>query len=428
MKKTGLIFLISCGAILTFCVCAYAFKLPDTGQTKCYATASPWGETLCSSVSGQDGNYNINPMNYNDHGNGTVTDNNTGLMWQKCSYHQNNDTTCSGDAWSYDWYKASGTVDTTHNPLGSFMDICGNLTLASYSDWRLPSKKELMTLVDYSGTTNLSIDTTVFPGTIQNDYWTSTMMASDSSHAWLIYFYTGLLETLDGGDYSRYIRCVRGSQIAQSFADNGETVTDSRTGLMWQKGETSTMNWDAARSYCETSTLDGKSDWRLPNIKELESLAYDYGHDPSIDTYYFPQAKSNGYWSSTTNFLTPGSAWSVSFSAGANVSHGKSMSDFYVRCVRNGDVCSTNPVKIVETSASYPNIQAAYDAAATGRTIQIQENLLSTENLILTADKVISLIGGYDCGFTSRTGYTSVYGSMTIGGTTSITVSDLIIK
>jgi hypothetical protein len=72
--------------LLVLCVIpsiAYAaFKLPDSGQTKCYQTIDPYAEIPCTGT-GQDGAYNINPMSYTDNDNGTVTDNNTGLMWQK---------------------------------------------------------------------------------------------------------------------------------------------------------------------------------------------------------------------------------------------------------------------------------------------------------------------------------------------------------
>ena len=73
------------------------FKLPDTGQTKCYRAVDPYDEIPCAGT-GQDGAYNINPMSYTDNGNGTVTDNNTGLIWQKCGVGQNNDSACSGTA------------------------------------------------------------------------------------------------------------------------------------------------------------------------------------------------------------------------------------------------------------------------------------------------------------------------------------------
>lgn len=69
---------------LMFAPDAFAFKLPDTGQTTCYhpggsvITCPPPGDPLA-----QDGSYDINPLSYTDNGDGTVTDNNTGLVWQQ---------------------------------------------------------------------------------------------------------------------------------------------------------------------------------------------------------------------------------------------------------------------------------------------------------------------------------------------------------
>ena len=77
------------------CIASAAFKLPDTGQTKCYDTG---GTEIPCAGTGQDGAYSINPMSYTDNGNGTVTDNNTGLIWQK-----------QDDGIRYNWYQASGT-------------------------------------------------------------------------------------------------------------------------------------------------------------------------------------------------------------------------------------------------------------------------------------------------------------------------------
>jgi hypothetical protein len=112
-----------------------AFKLPDTGQTKCYQVVLPF-EIPCDGT-GQDGAYTINPPSYSDKGNGTVTDNNTGLMWQK-----------EDDNQIYNWYQASGTYDATYNP--SSQSVCGSLNLGDHTDWRLPTNRELMSIVDYS--------------------------------------------------------------------------------------------------------------------------------------------------------------------------------------------------------------------------------------------------------------------------------------
>ncbi|MBI4848584.1 MAG: DUF1566 domain-containing protein [Nitrospirae bacterium] len=123
---------------------------------------------------------------------------------------------------------------------------------------------------------------------------------------------------------------------AASLVNNGNgTVTDSRTGLVWQQGEPGTKTWGAALSYCEGLSLGNKTDWRLPNIKELESLTDDARYYPAIDTLFFPGAYASYYWSSTTYAYYPHYAWDVSFGNGYVVSYVK-YGNFYVRCVRGG--------------------------------------------------------------------------------------------
>jgi hypothetical protein len=95
------------------------------------------------------------------------------------------------------------------------------------------------------------------------------------------------------------------------FTDNGDgTVTDHCTGLVWQK---STMDadrdgvitaqdrrfWGAALTIAENLELGGHSDWRLPNLRELQSLIH-YGRpEPRIDPLFHPLHET--YWSSTAN-------------------------------------------------------------------------------------------------------------------------------
>jgi len=178
--------------------------LPDTGQTKCYNAA---GTEIACSGSGQDGAYSINPMSFTDNGNGTITDNNTGLVWQKCSMGQNNDASCSGSATTHNWYQASGTYDATYNP--STISVCGSLSLAG-TGWRLPSKKELVGIVDYSiPDPGPSIQQTYFPNTVVSSYyWLSTTYASDSGVAWVVAFRNGSVGGY-GKSKAGYVRCVR---------------------------------------------------------------------------------------------------------------------------------------------------------------------------------------------------------------------------
>ena len=132
------------------------------------------------------------------------------------------------------------------------------------------------------------------------------------------------------------------------FTDNGDgTATDHCTGLMWQK-DTADVNgdgtgdgsdflaWCEALAYCEDMDFAGHDNWRLPNVRELESIV-DYGRvGPSIDPKF--GAKRYRYWSSTPHLGEfPGSAWYVGFFVGdVNFAGGIGDSlNVLVRAVRN---------------------------------------------------------------------------------------------
>lgn len=126
------------------------------------------------------------------------------------------------------------------------------------------------------------------------------------------------------------------SANAGDFTDNGDgTVSDGNTGLMWQQAEGGSMDWEDAITYCEDLSLAGYTDWRLPNIKELESITEDSLYDPAIDTNYFPDAHASYYWSSTPYASNSSYAWYVYFYDGSVRYYGKSYNP-YVRCVRGG--------------------------------------------------------------------------------------------
>ncbi len=132
-----------------------------------------------------------------------------------------------------------------------------------------------------------------------------------------------------------------------SFTDNGnETITDNNTNLMWQKcskglsgstcttGTIETNYWAAAPSYCEGLNFAGQTDWRLPNIKELQSIVNYQNVSPAINTTYFPATQSSYYWSGSTFVGNPAGAWVVFFGTGGVDGYDKDTSLLYVRCVR----------------------------------------------------------------------------------------------
>ena len=121
------------------------------------------------------------------------------------------------------------------------------------------------------------------------------------------------------------------------FVDNGDgTVTDNCTGLMWQKdtgNDGFSLTWCAALVYCERARLAGHDDWRLPNVRELQSIV-DYGRrSPSIDPVV--GALAGRYWSSTSNVDGPDLAWFVYFLDGEIFVSSKDI-DGLVLAVRSG--------------------------------------------------------------------------------------------
>jgi RNA polymerase sigma factor (sigma-70 family) len=252
-----------------------------------------------------------NPESYTNLGNGTVRDNVTCLIWQRSP--------------------APGTYTFTQAKA-----YCASLTLARGS-WQLPTRIQLMSIVDpaHSGP---AIDTTAFPDTPAQYFWTSSpwFVTSAPLHAWLFNFYEGMESNagLETGTYQ--VRCV------QSAAGTGEPgyqiadgqVTDPATGLTWQQAPSATtMPASAAPSYCAGLDLGARS-WRLPSIKELATLVDEDRVSPAIDVSAFPGvAPDVWFWSSTVSAPAPPEQWALNFNDG--FSYFRSTSDTsYVRCVR----------------------------------------------------------------------------------------------
>lgn len=117
-------------------------------------------------------------------------------------------------------------------------------------------------------------------------------------------------------------------------------TVDNRTGLMWITtpqtdagfNKPGASIWEVAISSCEALSYAGYTDWRLPNVRELMSIA-DYQSGTNIDARAFPYAIGGNYWTSTTQVGTS-SALYVAFGIGIG-DLSKTLS-YYVRCVRGG--------------------------------------------------------------------------------------------
>jgi hypothetical protein len=314
--------------ILAISVCVLAAAIPnpvpDTGQTQSY-----------TNTFGEDSDYTINPPSYtklNAHGNtlpdsasswSMVKDNVTGLIWE----NKTDDGSIHDKDNMYDWYRAQSV----------FIANLNTARFGGFSDWRLPTIKELSSIVN-SGTYNPAINTAYFPNTMSSDYWSSTAFASDTWGAWCVLFYDGILGN-GGKSHGRHVRAVRGGQsgsLDDLVINDDGTVADASTGVVWQRETAGPMTWEEAINYCEGLSLGGHDDWRLPNINELQSIVDYTRFYPAIDAAAFPVTMSSTYWSSTTDVCYSGYAWYTDFDHGFVSNSDDKPYRHYVRAVRGG--------------------------------------------------------------------------------------------
>ncbi len=287
----------------------YAGYLPDTGQTISY-----------TNTKGEDSDYDFHAPSYKDNGDGTVTDNNTGLMWQK---------TDGGEM--------------TFENAASF---CKSMTLGGHNDWRLPSSHELFSINVFDNV-NPALNTTYFTKTAAEYWWTSDLRADYASNVWVTNAGGGIgahpkTETISAGGTKRFhVRAVRLiaaiSLPSLHFKDNGDgTIADNYTGLIWQKVQNPvTLTWEEALGYAAGLSLAGKMDWRVPNIRELQSLNDEKLVMPSFNKIFFPNILSGNFWSSTSQVNATTRAWDLNVDYGI-VSYSDKTIRENVLCVRGG--------------------------------------------------------------------------------------------
>jgi len=277
---------------------ATTFTIPGTGQEHCWGTA-PAGiacPAAGGSFSGQDAQYPTTAPRYTVHANGIVTDEVTGLEWQ-------------------------GEVGEKKTFAEAVAGAAG-FDLGGYDDWRLPTIKELYSLIDFEGTDPSGcetlegcaavpyIDTAAFgfaygdtaagERVIDAQWVSSTEYVSTTMNGAATVFGVNFADgrikgypksdPQSGQEKRFFVRYVRGAAGygEGDFSASGGVVHDAETGLDWLQGDSGSFNvgddgaltWGEALAWCEGLVWAGRSDWRLPNAKELQALV-DYSRSPA---------------------------------------------------------------------------------------------------------------------------------------------------
>ena len=153
--------------------------------------------------------------------------------------------------------------------------------------WRLPSRIELASLLDFGGLL-------VLPDLAPDSHWSSSK-ASGPNRAWSVTFSTPyqFFFTEDLSFAARVI-CVTGDSIEIIHEVGEDTIRDEVTDLVWQKTESASgMGWNDALNHCEGMSLAGSSDWRLPSAKEALAFSRDDQQWPAT------LSQNGSYWTSS---------------------------------------------------------------------------------------------------------------------------------
>ncbi len=327
--------------------------LPKTGQTKCWDST---GTRISCRGTGQDGDVQAGAewptKRFTDNNDGTATDNLTGLTWLKKA-------DCLGRASWLDAMTLSGNLAS---------GTCGLTDGSSKGTWRLPNIIELRSIVDFGSYRPSLPKDHPFDNFEPTVYWSSSTVPAFPALGWFATFGVGphvfdlKVNTfralpVKGGLVSpklprtgstdcydvagKVIDCRGTGQDGElqagvpwptpRFTDNSNgTIRDNLTGLLWLKNAHcfGFLSWsDALDSVnqlragrCGLQDASKAGDWRLPNVRELQSIMDNRTVAPAIPLGHpFLNVQPTLYWSSTSGQNFPRLAFFSLMSAGSTV-------------------------------------------------------------------------------------------------------------
>jgi hypothetical protein len=281
------------------------------------------------------GNDLPNEASYVDGGDGTVLDETTGLVWEKDAVDEN------------------GTWDDA-------LAYCDALELGGKSNWRLPTRIEITSVLDYGKPGWAEAAFPGAPGAFHRSAsdWILTInqqgAGAGTDFAWAFNMSDGIVSNAYSKASDARYRCVHSEGSGESPSEPavqppdqytaiaGE-VRDNYTGLVWEAGDSDEVDHAGALEYCEELELGGQT-WRLPSIRELATLVDEAKVAPAIDESMFPDTKygsrsNNWYWAADLDAQAD-AAWALNFDdgfTGTNKGADGSWNYFtagFARCVR----------------------------------------------------------------------------------------------
>jgi hypothetical protein len=259
-----------------------------------------------------------------------VLDTTTGLEWEV--------QTANGGLFDYR-NRYTNLNNGAADDAGTLVTVVNSVGLCGASDWRLPSRGELESIMDYSHAgLSATVDPDWFPNSVAAMHWTSTrskVNGGGKNYWWAVDFLEGSVVWRGGRFDADPVRLVRGGQPGPArrwkiLEGHEDEVIDQQTHRVWRRcaegrawtgstcagaGRVFLQSRDAM-DYAVAEAERTGMPWRAPNVKELSSLVDTKVQDPSIDQAVFPDFEDDHYHTGTFDAANPFYNWHVRFGDG----------------------------------------------------------------------------------------------------------------